>query len=126
MAGSDDGTIRQNLESRLQEVMSGRLRKRNTTLDWDGIDFETGRRLKQSRANAKREVTKTVNKIIEMIGIEDTGLGDMQEMDLRLNLVHEQFQVACRKYHEILVDEDDQDESGAYCNDMEKRISGIR
>ena len=126
MAGSDDGMIRQNLESRLQEVMSGRLRQRNTTLDWDGIDFETGRPLKQNRANAKREVTKTVNKIIEMIGIEDTGLGDMQEMDLRLNLVHEQFQMACRKYHEILVDEGDQDESGAYCNDMEKKISDIR
>ena len=47
-----------------------------------------GRRLKQNRANAKREVTKTVNRIIEMIGIEDTGLGDMQEMDLRLNPVH--------------------------------------
>ena len=61
-----------------------------------------------------------------MTGIEDTGLGDMQEMDLKLNLVHEQFQVACRKYHEILVDEDDQDESGAYCNDMGKRISDIR
>ena len=40
-----------------------------------------------------------------MIGIEDTGLGEMQEMDLRLNLVHEQFQVARRKYHEILADE---------------------
>ena len=49
-----------------------------------------------------------------MIGIEDTGLGDMQEVDLRLNLMHEQFQVACIKYHEILVDEDDQDEYGAY------------
>ena len=61
-----------------------------------------------------------------MIGIEDTGLGGMQEMDLRLNLVHEQFQVACRKYHEILVDEDDQDESEAYCIDMEKKISDIR
>ena len=61
-----------------------------------------------------------------MIGTEDTGLGDMQEMDLGLNLVHEQFQVACGKYHEIPVDEDDQDESGAYCNDMEKRISDIR
>ena len=106
--------------------MSGRLRQRNATLDWDGIDFETGRRLKQNRADTKREVTKTVNRVIEMIGIEDTGLGDMQEMDLRLNLVHEQFQVACRKYHEILVDEDDQDESEAYCNDMEKRISDIR
>ena len=53
-----------------------------------------------------------------MIGTEDTGLGDMQEMDIRLNLVHEQFQVACRKYHAILVDEDDQDESGAYYNDI--------
>ena len=105
--------------------MSGCLKQRNATLDWDGIDFETGRRLKQNRANAKREVTKTVHRIIEMIGIEDTGLGDMQEMDLRLNLVHEQFQVACRKYHEILVDEDDQDESGAYCDDMENRISDI-
>ena len=61
-----------------------------------------------------------------MIDIEDTGLVDMQEMDLRLNLVHEQFQVACRKYHEILVDEDDQEESRAYRNDMEKRISDIR
>ena len=61
-----------------------------------------------------------------MIGIEDTGSGDMQNMDLRLNLVHEQFQEACRKYHEIPVDEDDQDESGAYCNDMEKRTSDIR
>ena len=126
MAGSDDGTITQNLESRLQKVMSGCLRQRNTMLDWDGIDFETGHQLKQNRASAKREVTKTVNRIIEMIGIEDTVLGDMQEMDLRLNLVHEQFQMACRKYHEILVDEDDQDESGAYCNDMEKTISDIR
>ena len=126
MARSDDGTIRRNFQSRLQEIISGRFRQRNATLDWDGIDFETGCRLKQNRANAKHEVTKTVNRIIEMIGIEDTGLGDMQEMDLRLNLVHEQFQVACRKYHEILVDEDDQDESGAYCNDMEKRISDIR
>ena len=42
MAGSDDGTIKQNLESRLQEIMSGRLRQRNATLDWDGIDIETG------------------------------------------------------------------------------------
>ena len=126
MAGSDDGTIRQNLESRLQEVRSGRLRQRNAMLDWDGIDFEIERRLKHNRVNAKCVVTKTVNKIIELIGIEDTGLSDMQEMDLRLNLVHEQFQVACRKYHEILVDEDDQDESGAYCNDMGKRISDIR
>ena len=89
--------------------MSGCLRQRNATLDWNGIDFETGRPLKQSTANAKSEVTKTVNRIIEMIGIEDTGLGDMQEMDFRLNLVHEQFPVACRKYHEILVNEDDQD-----------------
>ena len=92
--------------------MSGCLRQRNAALDWNGIDFETGHRLKQNRANAKHEVTKTVNRITEMIGIEDTGLGDMQEMDIRLNLVHEQFQVACRKYQEILVDEDDQDESG--------------
>ena len=61
-----------------------------------------------------------------MIGSEDTGLGDMQEVDLRLNLVHEQFQVACKNYHEILVDKNDQHESGAYCNDMEKRISDIR
>ena len=101
------------------------MRQRNATLDWDGIDFETGCQLKQNRTNAKREVTKT-NRIIEMIAIENTGLGDIQEMGLRLNLVHEQFQVACRKYHEILVDEDDQDESGAHCNDMEKRISDIR
>ena len=48
----------------------------------------------------------------------------MQEMDLTLNLVHEQFQVACRKYHEILVDEDDQ--VRAYFSDMEKKISDIR
>ena len=61
-----------------------------------------------------------------MMGIEDTGLGDMQETDHTLNLVHEQFQVACRKYDEILADEDEQDESGAYCNDMEKRVSNIR
>ena len=105
--------------------MSERLRQGNATLDWDGIDFETGHRLKQNRANAKHEVTKTVNRTIEVVCIEDTGLGDMQEMDLRLNLVHEQFQVACRKYHEILVDEDDQNESGAYCSDMEKMISDI-
>ena len=91
-----------------------------------GIDFETRRRLKQSPANAKCEVAKTVNRITEMMGIEDTGLGDMQEMDHGLNLVHEQFQLVCRKYHEILADEDDRDESVAYCNDMEKRISDIR
>ena len=66
---------------------------------WDGIDLETGHGMKQNRANAKCEVTKTVNRIIEMIGIEDTGLRGMQKMDLRLNLVHEQFQVACRRYH---------------------------
>ena len=61
MAGSDDGMIRQNLESRLHEFTSGRLRQRNAMLDLDGIDFETGHRLKQNRANAKHEVTKTVN-----------------------------------------------------------------
>ena len=66
MARSDDRTIRQNLESRLKQIMSGRLRQRNAMLDWDGIDFETGRRLKQNRANAKHEVTKTVNRIIEI------------------------------------------------------------
>ena len=66
MDGSDDGMVRQNLESRLQVVMSGRLRQRNATLDWDGTDFETERRLKQNRANAKCEVMKTVNRIIEI------------------------------------------------------------
>ena len=50
-----------------------------------------------------------------MIGTVDTGLSDMQKMDLRLNLVHEKFQVACRMYHEILMVEDDQNESEAYC-----------
>ena len=65
MAGSDDETVRQNLGSILQEVMSGRFRQRNATLDWDGVDFETGRRLKQNRANTKREITKTVNGIIQ-------------------------------------------------------------
>ena len=60
----DEQTIGHETMSNDERLASGeRMRRRNLTLDWEGIDLERLRRMKQVRANVKHGLTNAIKKI---------------------------------------------------------------
>ncbi len=97
-----------------------RRRERNTTLDWDGIDMENARRLKQAWARAKAVLTRTITHISDALPV-DADIMDAQTMQDRLLRGFSRFKEACDQYKDMLVDDVDIEESIAYLHEAETR-----
>ena len=97
-----------------------RRRERNVRLDWDGIDMENARTLKQRRASAKGVLTKAISHVSETL-IVGGDIMEVQAMQERLIRVFSSFKEACDRYKDTLVDDIDVEESVAYLHETESR-----
>ena len=79
----------------------------------DSIDTEHVQHLKKKRANAKRELTKVLNRVADCLTTEQT-IDDVRVAEAKLNETFENFKVACQEYKAVMVDEDDIEECLAY------------
>ena len=91
----------------------------------DGVDIEHIRLLKQSRANAKRELTKAVNRVADVLVVGQT-LDDVRAADGRLVETFNNFKMACERYKSVIVDEVDIEECLTYMHEAETRFHDIK
>ena len=91
----------------------------------DSIDTEHVRHLKKMRANAKRELTKVLNRVADCLTTEQT-VDDVRVAEARLNETFDHFKVACQEYKAVMVDEDDIEECLAYTHEAERRYYDIK
>ena len=91
----------------------------------DGVDIEHIRQLKQSRANAKRELTKAVNRVADVLVVGQT-LDDVKAADGRLVETFNNFKMACERYKSVIVDEVDIEECLTYMHEAEARFHDIK
>ena len=96
------------------DLISGEpLRRRNLTLDWEGIDLGRLRRLKQVRAIAKRELTNAIKRVSNALTVgEDTV--EIQAIEERLDAAFHKFTEAWEQHKKLLDDDDDLEEAVAY------------
>lgn len=98
---------------------SSRVKQRNRTLDWEGIDAESLRKLKQTRGRKKGIVT-SVQEEIKQLMIDSSNASVVKE---KLDNLHRAFQDFARvhvEYHDRLEDECDIDESNEYFKSVEQ------
>ena len=91
----------------------------------NGVEIEDIRRLKQIRANAKRELTKAVNRVADVLVVGQT-VDDVRVAEGRLIETFEDFKMACDRYKAVIVDEDDIEECLAYMHEAETRFIDIK
>ena len=104
-----------------EEGSPTRIRRRNVTLDWDGIDAERRRNMKQARGNAKRSLTIVMNKIGESLLVGNS-VKEVNSLKGSLDQAFENFTQSCDAYREALENEDDIDESNAYFQEAQARF----
>ena len=83
---------------------NGRIKERNHTLDWEGIDSERLQALKQSRSATKDLVTKAQNDVRHLMR-DSTNIELVKTKLEDLNLIVEDFNNAHHAYHQNLTDE---------------------
>ena len=66
------------------------MRRRNLTLDLEGIDLERLRSLKQVRANAKRELTTVIKRISNALTVDEEAV-EIQLIEERLDAAFHNF-----------------------------------
>ena len=105
---------------------SGRIRQRNRTLDWEGIDAESLRKLKQARGCKKSIVTRCQEEISQLM----TDASNASKVKDKLEELHKAFEEFTRAhvaYHDRLEDLYDIEESDDYFKSVEQsqgRLAG--
>ncbi len=102
-----------------------RMRRRNTTLDWQAIDYETRRNLRTARSGAKRGFTTALNRLSNALVAEGSA-EEVTKLERKLEENFEKFKLACNKYQDLLVDDDDLDECVAYFRETESRFTTMK
>ena len=105
---------------------SGRTRQRNRTLDWEGIDAENLRKLKQARGCQKGIVTRCHEEIRELM-TDGSNASQVREKLEQLHKAFEGFTRAHVAYHNRLGDLNDVEESDEYFKSVERsqgRLAG--
>ena len=74
-----------------------RSKRRNVLLDWQGIDFERNKCLKQKRASAKRCLTIAIDQASESL-LVGKSLDDMALKQANLDEKIQAFKTACEIY----------------------------
>ena len=105
---------------------SGRIRQRNLTLDWEGIDAESLRKLKQVRGSKKSIVTRLHDEIRELM-TDRLNASQVKEKLDQLHKAFEEFSRAHIAYHDRLEDLYDIEDSHEYFKSVEQshgRLAG--
>ena len=98
---------------------SCRIRQRNRTLDWEGIDAENLRKLKQARGCKKSIVTRCQEEISQLM----TDASNASQVKDKLEQLHKAFKEFTRAhvaYHDRLEDLYDIEESAEYFKSVEQ------
>eukprot|EP00112_Aurelia_sp_Birch-Aquarium-sp1_P012096 Seg2541.3 transcript_id=Seg2541.3/GoldUCD/mRNA.D3Y31 product="hypothetical protein" protein_id=Seg2541.3/GoldUCD/D3Y31 len=104
-----------------EQLISGeRMRRRNLILDWEDVDLERLRRLKQLRANAKRELRKAIKRVSEALTVGDDAV-EIQAIEERLDEAFHNFTKAWERHKNSLDDDDDLEESTAYFHEAKTK-----
>ena len=74
------------VEDLMLQEKSTRRKMRNVTLDWSGIDEERKRHLKTLQANAKRELTRAINRVSGILVIAQVRYGKGPVLKIEQNL----------------------------------------
>eukprot|EP00794_Sanderia_malayensis_P002014 gene2014-2291_t len=90
----------------------------------DGINVRSMRNLKKTSANAKRELTKAVNRISEVL-VMGKPLEEIRSAENRLIGTFEDFKAACEEYKDPITDEDDIEECLVYMKEAERRFLDV-
>ena len=114
-----------NIDTNTQDNPSnGRIKERNHTLDWEGIDSERLRALKQSRSATKGLVTKAQNDVRNLM--RDSTNVELVKTKLEdLNLIVEDFNNAHHAYHQNLSDEHAIKESNEYFEAVNQSMADL-
>ena len=88
-------------------------------------DAEERKRLKQTRANAKRGFTRVLNRVAETM-LAESSLSELITSEVNLKTAFGEFCHACELYRNSLVEEDDLDESRAYFHEAEVRFLAMK
>ena len=105
---------------------SGRIRQRNLTLDWEGIDAESLRKLKQVRGSKKGIVTRLHDEIRQLM-TDRLNASQVKEKLDQLHKAFEEFSRAHIAYHDRLEDLYDIEDSHEYFKSVEQshgRLAG--
>ena len=94
-------------------------------LDWQGIDFERIKCLKQKRANAKRFLTIANDQASESL-LFGKSLDDMALKQTNLDEKFQTFKTACGIYQQQMVADDDIDECQTCYEESEAKHLSIK
>ena len=107
----NEQTFREEKTSIDEALISGvDVRSENPNMDDGGVVSKELKRLKQVRANAKRELTKTINRVSDSLTVCGEA-GQMQVIERRLDEASHNFKEAWVKHKYLLDDDDDLEES---------------
>ena len=98
---------------------SSRQKQRNLTLDWEGIDAESLRKLKQTRGSKKGIVTRAQEEI-RLFMTDSSNVLIVKEKLEHLHKVFQEFTRAHVEYHNRLKDECDIDETEEYYKSVDQ------
>eukprot|EP00795_Rhopilema_esculentum_P008763 gene8763-biopygen9751 len=117
----NEQTFREEKKSIDEALISGvDVRSENPNIDDGGVVSKELMRLKQVRANAKRELTKAINRVSDSLTVgEETG--QMQVIERRLDEAFHNFKEAWMKHKNLLDDDDDLEESTAYFHEAKTK-----
>ncbi len=71
-----------------------RVRQRNVTIDWEGVDAEKRRRLRNARGSAKRGLTMALRQASEAM-LAERSKGEAEQSEKKLNEAFKVFTEAC-------------------------------
>ena len=103
------------------EITGVRIRRRNVTLDWQGIDSETKQTLRTARSGAKRRFTMALTRLSDAL-VAEGSIEEVTKCERKMEEAFEKFKMACDSYRDLLVEDDDLDECGAYFRETESRF----
>lgn len=107
------------------EITGVRIRRRNVTLDWQGIDSETRQTLRTARSGAKHGFTMALNRLSDAL-IAEGSMEEVTKRDRKMEEAFERFKKACDSYRDLLVDVDNLDECAAYFRETESRFIAMK
>ena len=102
-----------------------RKKQTNVTLDQEGIRSEKLSQLKRSRGACKGSVTRKENEILELMN-DYENLDVVRERMTKLDESEQNFRSAHDKYHSMLDNEPDEQESKEYYASVERRIHDLK
>ena len=108
----------------MEDENTGRVKERNRTLDWEGIDNERQQAQKQARSAKKGLITKAQNEIRDLM-LDFANVSVVKEKIKELKQTLDSFNEIHTAYHGSLAEERDITESDVYSRAVNQSVTVI-